>query len=141
MARTPSTFQQIRTNYRAVADCYERLAEVCHELGPLPARSRALVKLGMAIGSGHEGAVHAHTRMALEAGWAPAALRHVAILATTTLGFPSMVRAHAWVEDVLEGDGRAAAARPRRVGKPAPKRRKAPVKKAAAKPTRAKKRR
>ena len=44
-------------------------------------------------------------RKALEDGCTPDEVRHVAILATTTLGFPAMIRARAWVEDVLSQGG------------------------------------
>jgi 4-carboxymuconolactone decarboxylase len=134
MPKPPTRYQTFRKRNRAVVECYERLSEVCHELGPLPMRARALVKLGMAIGSGHEGAVHAHTRLAQEAGWPPAAIRHAALLATTTLGFPAMMRAHALVEDVLESDGPASRPRPQRA---APKRAGAKRPKAARKAKRA----
>lgn len=121
MPQPPTRYQEFRKRYRAVVDCYERLSEVCHELGPLPAKTRAVVKLGMAIGAGLEGAVHAHARLAREAGWPEDAIRHVALLATTTLGFPAMMRAHALIEDVLTGTGRAA--QPRPIARPARSRR------------------
>lgn len=121
MPQPPTRYQEFRKRYRAVVECYERLSQVCHELGPLPTKTRALVKLGMAIGGGSDGAVHAHARLAREAGWSDEAIRHVAVLTTTTLGFPAMMRAHALVEDVLSGAGRAA--QPRPVRTPARRRR------------------
>ena len=39
------------------------------------------------------GAVHAHTRLALQAGASPDEIRHVVLLALTTIGFPSMMAA------------------------------------------------
>ena len=60
-----------------------------------------LVKLGMAMGAGSEGAVHSHVRRALAAGATPAQVRHVAALAVPTLGFPTAVAAFTWIEDVL----------------------------------------
>jgi alkylhydroperoxidase/carboxymuconolactone decarboxylase family protein YurZ len=80
---------------------YEALGEATAEAGPLDARTRALVKLGIATGSGREGAVHSHARRALAAGCAPDEIRHVVLLAATTLGFPGMMAAMTWVEDVL----------------------------------------
>ena len=38
---------------------------------------------------------------ALAAGCSPDEIRHVVLLATTTLGFPSMMAVRTWVEDVL----------------------------------------
>ena len=37
-----------------------------------------------------------------DAGWTPDELRHAVVLATTTLGFPRMMAAYTWVEDVLK---------------------------------------
>ena len=42
------------------------------------------------------------TRRALEGGCSPEDIRHVVVLATTTLGFPSMMATMTWVDDVLE---------------------------------------
>jgi alkylhydroperoxidase/carboxymuconolactone decarboxylase family protein YurZ len=49
-----------------------------------------------------EGAVHRHTRRALQAGCTPEEIRHVVRLAATTLGFPGMMAAWSWVDDVLQ---------------------------------------
>ena len=65
-------------------------------------KTRALVKLGLAVGGQMEGAVHSHTRRALEAGCSPDEIRHVVLLSTTTLGFPSMIKALTWVDDILK---------------------------------------
>ena len=72
----------------------------------LDAKTRELVKLGMAIGARLEGAVHAHARRALEAGVTLAEIRHVVALAPPTVGFPTTVAAYTWVEEVL-GKGTA----------------------------------
>jgi AhpD family alkylhydroperoxidase len=66
-------------------------------------KTRQLVKLALAIGMGHEGAVHAHTRRALAAGIHPAEIKHVVTLAVTTMGMPNTVAAFTWVNDILNG--------------------------------------
>jgi AhpD family alkylhydroperoxidase len=71
------------------------------EAGPLDARTRELIKLGMAIGGRLEGAVHAHARRALTAGATPAEIQHVVALAIPTVGFPTTIAAFTWVGDVL----------------------------------------
>lgn len=99
--RLPARFQQFGKKYPAVMKAYETLGEATAEAGPLDAKTRALVKLGIATGAWREGAVHSHTRRALQAGCTPDEIRHVIVLATTTLGFPSMMATLTWVEDVL----------------------------------------
>ena len=56
----------------------------------------------MAIGARLEGAVHSHTRRALEAGATAEEIHHVVLLGVTTLGFPHTVAALTWVEDDLK---------------------------------------
>ena len=80
---------------------YEELGAACRDAGPLDKKTAALVKLGIAIGSGLEGGTHSAVRKALQAGCTPEELTHVAILSATTLGFPAMMRARAWVTDIL----------------------------------------
>ena len=88
-------------------EAYEKLAGLCHNGGPLDERSRALVKLGIAMGARMEGSVHAQVRKALEAGLKPKEIRHAALLALTTAGFPAMMTALTWVEDVLQKRGKS----------------------------------
>lgn len=85
---------------------FEKLANQCHNGGPLDAKTRRLVKLGIALGAGTEGGVHAQVRNAVAEGINPAELRHVVLLALTTIGFPATMAALAWVEDVLRGKSR-----------------------------------
>jgi alkylhydroperoxidase/carboxymuconolactone decarboxylase family protein YurZ len=77
------------------------LGAAVHAAGPLDEKTRALVKLGIALGSQQEGAVHAHVRKSLEAGASADEIRHVALLSIPTLGFPATMAALTWIEDVL----------------------------------------
>lgn len=103
MAKLPEPFQRFTKRKPAVAKAYEALGEACAQAGPLDARARELVKLGMAIGARLEGAVHSHVRRALDAGLTAEQIRHVVALAAPTLGFPTTVAVSTWVEDVLAG--------------------------------------
>ncbi len=98
----PKSYQQFKKEFPAVVEAYERLGEACHWLGPLDPKTRELIKIGIALGAGLESATRSHVRRALEAGATPEEVRHAALLATTTIGFPSMMRAMTWVNDVLE---------------------------------------
>jgi alkylhydroperoxidase/carboxymuconolactone decarboxylase family protein YurZ len=60
-----------------------------------------LIKLGIAIGAQHEGAVHSATRQALSDGATSDEVLHAAILAITTIGWPSAYAAMTWINDVL----------------------------------------
>lgn len=100
--KIPSSVQEFEKQYPEVWKAFAALGAACHESGgPLDERTRRLVKLGVAIASQHEGAVHSATRHALESGVSPQELIHVAILAITTIGWPSAYAALTWVRDVL----------------------------------------
>ncbi len=100
--KLPKRYLDFQKQYPDVFKAYDALGNATQAAGPLNPKTRALVKLSMAIGSGMEGGVHSHTRRALEAGCTPAELRHAVLLGTTTLGFPTMMKAMSWIEDVIE---------------------------------------
>jgi 4-carboxymuconolactone decarboxylase len=98
----PKPYKQMHQDHPELMQVYESFGKAARDCGPLSDREVALVKLAISIGSGLEGAAHSHCRKALEAGCQGEDLRHVAILSAPTMGFPSMMRARSWVEDVLE---------------------------------------
>jgi len=100
--KLPKRFLQFQKEHPAVYRAYKQLGEAIHGAGPLNRRTRALIGLAIAIGARHEGAVHSHARKALEAGVTPAEVRHAVLLSVTTLGFPNMMAALSWVDDVLD---------------------------------------
>ena len=102
MSKLPSHYEKFLDAFPRVGDAYQTLGVACLDAGPLDRKTATLVKLALAIGAGLEGASHAHVRKALKAGTSPDEIRHAVLLATTTLGFPCMMRGLAWVQDVLE---------------------------------------
>lgn len=48
-----------------------------------------------------EGAVHSHTRKAIEGGITNDEIHAAVLLSLTTLGFPSMMKAMSWVDDII----------------------------------------
>lgn len=99
----PARYQHFEKSYPTIMKAVEALGEATQSAGPLDNKTRALVKLAIAIGAAREGAVHSHTRRALEAGCKPDELRHVVVLAISTIGFPATMAATSWVEDILRG--------------------------------------
>ena len=102
--KLPSAAARLVETQPEIWKAYTALGKSCGEAGPVSGEAARLVKLALAIGAGSEGAVHSHARQALAEGVAPAALRHVALLAITTLGFPQAMRAASWIEDVVSTD-------------------------------------
>jgi len=123
MRDIPKRFVQFTNEYPEIARAYEQLGAACHLAGPLPKKERALIKLGISVGAWLEGAVHSHVRKALEAGASAQEIRHTALLALPTIGFPSTMAVLTWIDDVLAAPGaRAGSRRPARSKSPRKKR-------------------
>ena len=101
MMSIPKPYVEMKEQQPDLVGAYEQFGEACAKAGPLDAKAIALIKLGISIGAGLEGAAHSHTRKALAAGWTAEHLRHAAIIAAPTIGFPAMMRARGWIEDVV----------------------------------------
>jgi 4-carboxymuconolactone decarboxylase len=101
MGYLPEVYKDFIKQYPELNKSYDSLANACHKAGPLDKRTRRLVKLGIAIGMNSEGGVRSHARRALEEGISPEEVRHCVVMAFTTTGFPSMISAYGWVEEVL----------------------------------------
>ena len=102
MARFPRPYEAFKREYSDIWQVYDQLGALLHDAGPLNKKNRELAKLALAIGAGLEGAVHSHTRRALEAGADPGEIFHVVLLGITTIGFPSTMAAMTWVKDELK---------------------------------------
>lgn len=102
MAQLPSRYVQFFDRYPEVGLAYRNMGSAVFAAGPQDAKTQALVKLGVAIGARMEGAVHSHVRKCVEAGASADEVRHAVLQATTTLGFPNMMAALSWADDVLE---------------------------------------
>lgn len=103
MKSLPKRYISFQRQYPDIAKAYEQLGAACHGTGPLDAKTRALVKVALSIGAKLEGGAHSHVRKALEASVGEDELRHVALLAIPTIGFPSAMAAMSWIDDVIEG--------------------------------------
>ena len=101
MRKVPARFQEFTKKFPKIAAAYENLAGECRHSGPLSERDQALVKLGIAAGSQTEGSVHSQVRKALDLGLQPDEIRHAILLALTSMGFPRMMAALTWAEDIL----------------------------------------
>jgi 4-carboxymuconolactone decarboxylase len=106
MDRLPKRYVKFMEDYPEVGKAYRELGDAVADAGPLDAKVRSLIKLGIAIGARHEGSAHSQARKAMEAGATPEEIRHAVLQATTTVGFPTMMAGLSWVEDILkEGPG------------------------------------
>ena len=99
----PSTAAEgIRTKHPEIWQAFSKLADACHDAGPLDEKTRRLVKLAIAVGAGTEGGTHSAVRHAAEAGVTAQEMEHVVLLSITTIGLPSAGRALTWIHDKIE---------------------------------------
>ena len=98
----PKIFQAFSEKFPEIQKDYERLGKTCRSAGPLEKKIQDLVKLGIAIGANSRGAVMSHTRKALANGATADEILHIVLLSLTTTGFPNMIAAMGWVNEVLD---------------------------------------
>lgn len=97
----PDVYEDFRRAYPELARAYDALGDQLHRAGPLDKRARRLVKLGIAVGAGAEGAVRSHVRKALDEGVARAEIEHAIVLSFTTAGFATMMASLKWAHEVF----------------------------------------
>jgi 4-carboxymuconolactone decarboxylase len=100
----PDIYKSFRQRFPEVAGAQDHLAAKLDAAGPLDARTRRLVKLGIAVGALAEGAVRSNVRKALGEAATAEEIRQVALLAVTTAGFPTTIAALSWVDEVLAAE-------------------------------------
>jgi 4-carboxymuconolactone decarboxylase len=98
LPKPPAAFQAFQKKYPKIAQAWDTLSEAGQQ-GPLDEATQRLVKLGVAIGSMREGAVHSAVRKALAAGVSHEAIDQVIALAATTIGLPPAVAVFSWIND------------------------------------------
>ena len=98
----PKTYENFTSKFPEVYKAYNQLGISTREAGPLDQKVQDLIKLGIAIGANSRGAVMSHTRKALASGAAPEEITHAVLLSIPTTGFPNMIAAIGWVDEVLE---------------------------------------
>ena len=100
-ARAPSTYERFSERFPRLRQAWDALGEAGKE-GPLDEKTVRLVKLGIAIGAGHEGAVHASIRKAKALGISREEVEQVVVLSAGTIGMPFVVAVYSWITDLYE---------------------------------------
>ncbi|MGF1615290.1 MAG: carboxymuconolactone decarboxylase family protein [Gammaproteobacteria bacterium] len=97
----PEKYRELKTRHPNAISALETLGQTLKQEGPIDNKTAQLIQLAAAAAIRSEGAVHSHTRRALEAGSTAEEIRHAIILLTSTIGFPTMVAAMSWVDTIL----------------------------------------
>ncbi|MGC1955637.1 MAG: carboxymuconolactone decarboxylase family protein [Gammaproteobacteria bacterium] len=105
MQEIPSEkYRELKKRHHNVVSALETLGQTLKRDGPIDEKTAQLIQLAAAATIHSEGAVHSHTRRALEAGAKPEEIRHALILLTSTIGFPTMVAAMSWADNILNAE-------------------------------------
>lgn len=104
MSKKPGRHRKMKERHPKLLAAVDALGAAVADAGPLPEKERQLVQLAAAAAIRSEGAVHSHTRRARDAGASADEIRHALVTLTSTIGFPTVVAALTWADDVLEAD-------------------------------------
>jgi AhpD family alkylhydroperoxidase len=97
----PKHYKNLQTRYPKVMDALETLGSSLRSEGALDEKTGHLIQLGAAAVLQSEGAVHSHTRRALEAGATEDEIYHALLLLISTIGFPKVAAAISWADDII----------------------------------------
>lgn len=98
----PELYLSIKRSHPEVVAAVESLGEILKREGPIEEKNAQLIQLAAAAAIRSEGAVHSHTLRALDAGASAEEIRHALLLLISTIGFPGVMAALSWAEDVIE---------------------------------------
>ena len=103
MTTIPSKrYHKLKERHPEYMNAVESLGKAVKTEGPLDEKTAQLIQLAAAAAIRTEGAVHSHTRRAIEAGAQTEEIYQAIILLTSTIGFPNVVAALSWADDVIE---------------------------------------
>ncbi|MDT8334175.1 MAG: carboxymuconolactone decarboxylase family protein [Desulfurivibrionaceae bacterium] len=95
-------YLKVQNRFPEFIEAVESLGSTARGAGVIDEKNSQLVQLAGAAAIRSEGAVHSHTRRALEAGAGTGEIYHALILLVSTIGFPNVMAALSWAEDVIE---------------------------------------
>ena len=95
-------YLRLKERHGDLMNAVEALGTAARNAGPLDEKTTHLIQLAAAAAIGSHGSTHSHAKRALEAGATPEEIRHAVLVLTSTVGFPTVAAALAWVEDVIE---------------------------------------
>ncbi|MBF4468962.1 MAG: carboxymuconolactone decarboxylase family protein [Methanobrevibacter arboriphilus] len=99
----PKQYTSIRERFEEYGKALEELGKASKE-GPIDEKTLHLIQLAASASIRAEGAVHSHTRRALEAGATNDEIYNTLISITSTIGFPTVAAAISWAEDIILDD-------------------------------------
>ena len=88
-------FTEFKAEFPEIHEKNEDLGQFIHDSGgPLDAKTRWLIKLGISAATRHQNAVGTHIARAREAGATEEEIMHALLLVIPTCGFPTFTEAY-----------------------------------------------
>ena len=101
MPEFPVQYLSIKKRFGKFYKALDNLGKAARNAGPVDEKTSQLIQLAAAASIRSEGAVHSHTRRALESGAHPEEIYHAIILLASTIGFPTVSAALSWADDII----------------------------------------
>jgi AhpD family alkylhydroperoxidase len=102
--KLPKTFQLFTERFPELAAAHENIGQSVDAIGPLDAKTRGLIKVGICVGAGLESALRSHVRRAAQAGASREEIEQAIMLGMNTVGFPRTVAAWSWAKQQFMRD-------------------------------------
>ena len=94
--KLPGTYKAFVTKFPDLGKAHEDVGQAVERLGPLDAKTQALIKVGICVGAGLESAMRSHVRRAMQHGATESEIEQAIMLGMNTVGFPRTVAAWSW---------------------------------------------
>ena len=101
----PANYISLISKFPEIAEANRAMARAIERAGPLDAKMRELIKLGMAAAAGNETATKSHVRRALGAGASEAEIEQAILLLVNTCGFSRAAMAWQWAHHQIARGG------------------------------------
>ena len=101
-SKPPKHYRRLKKSQPEFIAAWEAISKAVRDTGPLPPKTGHLIQLAAAAAVRSEGAVHSHVRRLLEMKTKPAEIRQAIMLTAATIGFPAVMAALSWADDIIE---------------------------------------
>ncbi len=98
--RSPSShYRYLNEKFPTVLAAVENLGQTVHNAGPLDRKTPEFTHFAAATATQSTGSVRTHARKAREAGAGSEEIEHALLLLISTIGFPKVAAALAWIRE------------------------------------------
>ncbi len=97
----PDIFKKFVERHREISEALLRVGDLCSKAGPMDQVTQHLIQMGVAVGASSQGGVRSHARRALDAGATKEQVLQTVLLSATIVGFPAMIAAYGWLDELL----------------------------------------